>query len=82
MRTWVKINEEILELEREIVRDNEWEKKWNKLVEETKKVPGCLKRTKHDKKGKQEASPEEKREEDSNINDVECLHGHLAGTEA
>lgn len=80
-RTWVQINEDILELEKERIRDDEWVKKWNKLLDEGSKIAGCLKRDKYDTENNEKGSTEERQEETESHN-AECLHGHLAGEEA
>lgn len=61
---WVKINEEILSLEKQKDLSPEWIEKWNKLIKISRKFAGCLKREyeKNNRKTAREEYPEKDRE--------------------
>lgn len=56
--TWKQINEKIWEMEGQKERDDEWKKEWNTLIDESRKIAGCLKREKYE-----EPEGEKRREE-------------------
>lgn len=76
---WIIINEKLFELERvpPEARDKGWADKWNRLVDISRKIAGCINREKYE----EQQTREEGAKEEGKGADVESISRHLAEEE-